>query len=191
MTNRAVFFDRDDTLNIDPGYLSDPLKVVLFPGVKEYLRKLQSEYNFYIVIVSNQSGIDRKIMTEKELNAVNGRIDALLSDAGVKLNLIKYCPHHPKFSPDNLCDCRKPSPKMLLDAAKELNLDLKRSYMVGDKKSDIECGINAGTKTVLIKSKGEEIINMLKNDRKTPNFVAVNFSEACDYIIGDFSEEIA
>ena len=189
MLNQAVFFDRDNTLNYDPGYLSDPDKVRLFDGVGEGIAKLKNNYNFKIVVVSNQSGIARGYFTEKEVDEVNNRINSILSENfNTSIDAFYYCPFHPDFSGEEESKCRKPSPMLVYKAADELNIDLKSSYFVGDSVSDIECGINAEMKTVLINYKNDmgKIIS-LKKRNKTPNFIALNFLNACDYIIADFT----
>ena len=190
MLHHAVFFDRDDTLNYDPGYLGDPDLVNLIPGVPQGIFKLKNELNFKIVVISNQSGITRGKISEQDVLAVNNRINELLKKNGTEIDKFYHCPFHPEFDTADECKCRKPSPQMIFDAAKELNIDLKRSYFVGDRASDVMCGYNAGIKTVLIKSSNyENEINILINDNKSPNFVAANFGEATNFIYNDFVGE--
>ncbi len=189
MLKPTVFFDRDDTLNYDPGYLSDPSKVKLFDGVGEGIFKLRNEIGFKIVVVSNQSGIARGMFGKEELDAVNNKINSILkTQFNTEIDAFYYCPFHPDFSTEEESKCRKPSPLLVVKAAKELNLDLSKSYFVGDRISDIECGINAGLKTVLVNYKNdEEIIISLKNINKTPNFIVGNFLNACNVIIADYT----
>ncbi|HEX2865472.1 MAG TPA: HAD family hydrolase [Ignavibacteriales bacterium] len=183
----AVFFDRDGTLNLDPGYLGDPEKVVLYPGVSEALLSLKSRA-FKIVVISNQSGIARGYFTEKEVDAVNLKINELLKASGVFVDAFYYCPYHPDFNTPEECRCRKPSPELVFKAARDLDIALPKSYFVGDMISDVECGINAGLKTVLLKNtlKEEQISGLLVKDR-LPNFIADNLIDAADFIIKDFS----
>lgn len=183
----AVFFDRDGTLNVDPGYLGDPEKVILYTGAAEALLKLKTE-GFKIVVISNQSGIARGYFTEKEVDAVNLKINELLRASGVFVDAFYYCPFHPDFNTPEECRCRKPSPELVFKAARDLNIDLSKSYFVGDMISDVECGINAGLKTVLLKNtlKEEQISGLLVKD-KLPNFIAENLIDASDFIIKDFS----
>lgn len=186
MSNKAVFFDRDGTLNYDPGYLGNPDLVRLYPGVPEEIFKLRILYNFKIIVISNQSGISRGLITEKNVNDVNKKISELISNSGGKIDAFYFCPHHPEFSSKEESECRKPSPKMVYKAAEDFEVDLSESYFVGDAVSDIECGINAGMKTVLIKSTlSDEEINILHKEGKSPNFVADNFIDACRYIYED------
>ena len=188
MLHHAVFFDRDDTLNYDPGYLGNPDLVKLYPGVPQGISKLKKELNFKIVVISNQSGITRGKIKEEDVLAVNERINELLRKEGTEIDKFYHCPFHPDFDPEERCTCRKPSPQMVYEAADEMNLDLSRSYFVGDKASDVLCGINAGVKTVLIKTNNyKEEINILINENKSPNFVAANFIEATNLIYNDFS----
>jgi len=187
MSFPTVFFDRDNTLNVDPGYLSDPKLVKLFDGVGEGIYRLKNDFGFKIVVISNQSGIARGFFSKLEVDSVNERINQiLLKEYNVKIDAFYYCPFHPDFSSSEESKCRKPSPLMVFKAAEEMDLDLSRSYFVGDTLSDVECGINAGLKTVLINYENdEEKIISLKN--KTPNFIVDNFLNICDFIIADYT----
>jgi len=185
MSNRAIFLDRDGTINEDPGYISDPEKVILFPETGNSLYTLK-KYGFLLIVISNQSGISRGLMTNKDVDAVNEKINALLSEYKVKIDAFYYCPAHPDFSIPEECECRKPSPKMLYEAAKEFNVDIAGSYFIGDTVADIECGKKAGLKTILVKTgKGEESFSILQKDNNFPTFVAENLTNACNFILGD------
>jgi D-glycero-D-manno-heptose 1,7-bisphosphate phosphatase len=140
----AVFLDRDNTLNIDPGYLSDPGAVELFPDVPEGLARLK-ERGFLLIVLSNQSGIGRGYFTRKEVLAVNRKINALLPDKAA-VDAFYFCPHTPEAG----CSCRKPAPGLLEEACRDFEIDLGRSFMVGDKESDILLGKTAGLETVLV-----------------------------------------
>jgi histidinol-phosphate phosphatase family protein len=140
---RALFLDRDGTLIVDVPYPSDPARVELIPGATAALRSLQETWA--LVVVSNQSGIGRGLITEAQAAAVHDRFVALFVAEGVQFARTYYCPHRP----DAGCPCRKPSPGMLLDAARELGLDLTRSVMLGDKPSDVEAGRAAGCARVI------------------------------------------
>jgi len=189
MLNPAVFFDRDNTLNFDPGYLSDPNLVSLFDGVGEGIAKLKTNFHFKVIVISNQSGIARGYFTEKDVFAVNEKINSILkSQYNTEIDAFYFCPFHPDFNSEEDSKCRKPSPLLVFKAAKELDIDLTKSYFVGDSISDIECGINANLKTVLVNYKNEigKIIS-LKNINKTPTFTVGNFLSACNLIIEDFT----
>ncbi len=190
MIHRAVFLDRDGTINYDSGYVKDPAEIVILPGVAEGIRKLKYEFGFKMVVVSNQAGVAKGIMMREDVEAVNSRINQLLMKEGTAIDAFYYCPFHPDFDLPEKTDCRKPSPKMILTAAEELHINLGCSYMIGDKASDIECGINAGVKTIMLQSSNfDKEISALHNQRKKTNFVAANFIEACDFIIKDFLED--
>jgi D,D-heptose 1,7-bisphosphate phosphatase len=191
MPSFAVFLDRDNTLIFDPppGYLADPDKVQLLPGVVEGL-KILLNHKFKLIIISNQSGIARGILTHEQVIAVNNKLLSLLKKENISLTDIIYCPHHPEFSSASEVECRKPSPKMIFEAAEKHSINLKNSYIIGDSFSDIKCGNNAGIKSVLVKiTLSDEEINNLKKEVKSLNFVAGNFLEACKFIAADFSEE--
>lgn len=190
MAYRALFLDRDGTINYDPGYLGDPEAVKLYPGVAEGIKKIKELPDFKIIVISNQSGISRNLISHDDVKAVNRRINELLRISGAGIDAFYYCPFHPDFSGKDEVNCRKPSPQMLLDAAADHDVDLSASFMVGDKGIDVECGINAGVKTILLKhTMSETEINSLLSRGKTPNFVAENFLEACDFIIKELSGE--
>ncbi len=142
---RAVFLDRDGTLNVDRHYLSRPEQFELIPGTGPALRRLQ-DAGFLLVIVTNQSGIGRGYYTEADLHAVNARMSELLAPLGVRFSEIYFAPE----SPEQPSRGRKPSPEFLFDARDALGVDLARSFMVGDKVIDLECGWNAGVQQSLL-----------------------------------------
>ncbi len=188
MSQRALFLDRDGTINFDPGYIKDPSQIVILPGVAEGIRALKHEFGFKIIVVSNQAGISKGLMTHSDVEAVNLRVNELLSAENAGVDYFYYCPYHPDFDPPEKTNCRKPSPFMIVQASEEHNLDLQNSYMIGDKASDIESGLNAGVKTILLHGENiEKEISTLLNLGKKPNFVAANFKEACNFILKDLS----
>jgi len=149
---RAVFLDRDGTLNVDTGYVSRPQDVRLVPGAAAGARSL-ARAGFALVIASNQSGIARGLMTEAQADAVDARLLELLAEHGVTIEATYRCPHlvgGPVARYAVECECRKPRPGMLVQAARELGLDLARSWMVGDGDRDVDAGLAAGTRAVLI-----------------------------------------
>jgi UDP-glucose 4-epimerase len=177
-SRRAVFLDRDGTLNEDPGYLNDPEKLKLFPQVEESLRKLKNA-GFLLVVISNQSGVGRGLIDPEMLPKIHDRLNHLLAPFCAMIDHFKLCVHRPEDD----CDCRKPKPKLIEDAAKELGVDIKRSYMVGDKISDVDAGRNAGCKgTVLVCTGwGEQAVKQLKNGQA--DFVGAKLSEVADWIL--------
>ncbi len=145
---KAVFFDRDGTLIEDRHYLKDPDGVTLLAGAAECVRALR-EAGFLIVVVSNQSGVARGMMTEDDVRRVNERFCALMREAGAPVDGAYYCPHLPggcvpAYAAD--CACRKPKTGMAEAAAHDLGIDLCASYAVGDKAADMLFGANAGMK---------------------------------------------
>jgi len=145
---RAVFLDRDGTLNEEREYLADPAKLVLFPGIGPALRRLM-DADFLLFIVTNQSGIGRGYYTVEDMHRVNARLCELLTKDGVRFEKIYFAPE----APEQPSRGRKPSPQFLFDARDEFGVDLTQSYMVGDKLIDLECGWNAGVKqSVLVKT---------------------------------------
>lgn len=181
--NRAIFLDRDGTLNPDPGYISDPALLKLYPGTGEALKRLQ-QAGYLLVVVTNQSGIARGLLTHEQLAAIHNKLQQLLGEFSVKLSGIYYCPHHPDFPDANgvaACFCRKPKPGLILQAIKELQIAPEHSYMIGDKPSDIEAALNAGVTPVFI------------GDKPAPGFASViNFptlSEAAAWILATDHEQ--
>jgi len=143
VAKRALFLDRDGTLILDVGYPRDPAQVEPIPGAAEALRYLQD--SFSLVVISNQSGIGRGMISEREAAAVHARFVERFADHGVHFSGCYYCPH----VPGDGCTCRKPAPGLLRDAAQELVLDLPGSIMIGDKASDVEAGRAAGCRVVV------------------------------------------
>ena len=145
----AIFLDRDGTINIDYNYVHTIDKFHFIDGVIDAMQKLK-KMGFLLVITTNQSGIARNKFTEEQFNVLTEWMDWSLQDRGVDLDGIYYCPHDPLV---DTCECRKPNPGMIQTAAKELNIDIANSYMVGDRISDLLSGKRAGVKkTVLVKT---------------------------------------
>lgn len=183
-TGRAVFFDRDGTLIEEAHYLADPDGVVLFEGAAAALRRLQ-EHGWRIVVVTNQSGIARGRLSEEQYEAVAGRLEALLALEGVALDASCHCPHHPEFT--GPCGCRKPAPGMLLAAARALQLDPQRCFMVGDKAADIEAGRAVGASAILVRTGyGRAVERSGALDERVP--VVDSLVEAVDRILADEAE---
>ena len=143
----AVFLDRDGTLIEDVGYPSRPEQVRLLPGAAESLRTLHTS-GLALVLVSNQSGVGRGYFDQTDAEAVHERFVELLADAGASLDAAYYCFH----APDEDCACRKPAPGMILDAAADLDLELGRSFVVGNSHADVEAGRAAGCRTIAFAS---------------------------------------
>lgn len=153
---KAIFLDRDGTINKYVGFLRDINDFELIDGVAEAIKEINRSGHL-AVVVTNQPVIARGEVTYEELNEIHNKMETLLGKQGAYLDAIYYCPHHPDSGFDGEvkelkfdCDCRKPKPGLLLKAAEELNIDLSKSWMIGDSKNDIMAGKNAGCKTALI-----------------------------------------
>lgn len=172
MRSPAVFFDRDGTLMEEVHYCGDPAQVRVYPGVSEGLRRLKKA-GFRIFIVSNQSGIGRGIISESQYQAVEAE---LLTQIGEGLIDASYfCPD----APGTPSSRRKPEPGMLREAAGEFALDLARSYMVGDKADDVECGKRAGVKTIQV------LTGYGAEQACAPDYRARDVVEAIGIVLGD------
>lgn len=180
---RAVFLDRDGTLNEDTGYIGSPDGFTLLYGAGEAVKRL-NEAGLRVVVITNQSGIGRGFFDEAALGVVNARLTELLTLEGALLDGIYYCPH----LPDEGCSCRKPETGLILKAVAELGLDLARSFVVGDKASDIELGQRVGASSVLVLTgAGKEEQGNISAE-KGPDYVAKDLSEAASWIIDRLEE---
>lgn len=145
----AVFLDRDGVLSVEKSYICSLDDLEIFPYVKECITKMK-EKRYYAIVVTNQSGVARGLFSEEILQEMN---TYLIEEIGV--DAVYYCPHHLKGKIEKYrkeCNCRKPKTGMIEKACQELQIDMKKSYMVGDRASDILLGQNAGLMTVLVES---------------------------------------
>lgn len=151
MTSRrgAAFLDRDDTIIRDVHYANDPARVELLPGVARAIQRL-NEAGIPVVVISNQSGIARGLITQEQYEAVHARMLALLSAGGARVDATYICPHHPDFT--GPCECRKPGTLLFRRAADELALDLKASWYIGDKLRDVSPAEALGGTGILVPS---------------------------------------
>ena len=182
MSNKAIFLDRDDTLIEDTGYISSPEQVKLLTGVARALIELKA-LEYKLVVVTNQSAVARGIVTEKVLGEIHKRLEQLLAEKNAFLDGIYYCPYHPKGVVKKYrqeSDCRKPNPGMLLRAAEEMDIDLDKSWCVGNSISDVEAGLRAGCKTILIDLPSHQ--QQLKPSGPRPDYKAVNIKEVVNII---------
>ncbi len=153
---KAIFLDRDGTLNVDKPYMVKFEDFELIPGVLQALQIFQ-DLGYRLFIVSNQSGVARQYFTYEDVDRLHAQADALFRSHGIRFDEILFCPHHlegedPRYVSD--CECRKPKPGMLLDLARRHGIDLAASYMVGDKRLDAETGANAGATGVWLRVPG-------------------------------------
>ncbi|MCB9850971.1 MAG: HAD family hydrolase [Phycisphaerales bacterium] len=183
MAQRAVFLDRDNTIIADPGYINDPDAVQLLPGAAGAIRKL-NDAGYTVVVVTNQSGIARGKITEQQLASVHERLRDMLSEQGARLDAIYHCPYLagvdatvPRFRKDS--ELRKPKPGMLLRAAKEMELSLPASWMIGDSGHDVVAGRRAGCRTVQVGANG----TATKADEVQPDFRANSLADAVEIVL--------
>ncbi|WP_455392258.1 D-glycero-beta-D-manno-heptose 1,7-bisphosphate 7-phosphatase [[Eubacterium] cellulosolvens] len=143
---KAIFIDRDGVINYNRNdYVKSWAEFKFIPGAKEAIKRI-NDSNLLLIIITNQSPIGRGIFKRETLDYIHKSMLNELNDAGAHIDAIYYCPHHP----DDNCDCRKPKPGLILRAAKDFNIDLARSWMVGDSDSDLEAGAAAGCKTLKV-----------------------------------------
>ncbi|MBI5181846.1 MAG: lipopolysaccharide heptosyltransferase II [Nitrospirae bacterium] len=185
----AVFLDRDGTICHDVGYLSDINKLRMIPKASKAI-SLINKNNMKAVVITNQSGIARGYLTEERLKRINDAINVRLSKSRAFIDAVYYCPHHPEVGNDEYkkaCDCRKPEIGMLKMAAKELSIDMKGSYMIGDKITDIQMADKAKIKGILVLTgygkKEYDIIK--KNGLDHPAYVAKDLHDAVRWILKD------
>lgn len=182
MSDKAIFLDRDGTLIEDPGYINHPDQVELLDGVAEALIELK-RMGYKLIVVTNQSAVARGIVSEQVLSQIHNRLKQLLAEKGAFLDQIYYCPYHPegviaKYRKDS--NCRKPNPGMLLAAADEMDIDLGQSWMIGNSSRDVEAGLRAGCKTILINRLSD--YKQLQSGQPNPDHRAVNIREAANII---------
>lgn len=146
MKNAAIFLDRDGTLMVDKHYLNDAKKIEYLPGVFEALKTLQT-IGFRLIVVTNQSGVARGIISLEQLQAIHDKMTHDFAQAGVHFDAIYFSPH----AADSHHPTRKPNPGMLLEGQRQFAIDMKKSWMIGDSPADIEAGQRAGTRTILLR----------------------------------------
>lgn len=149
---RAIFLDRDGTINVEKEYLHRSEEFEFIPGAPEAVGILK-DAGYLVVVVTNQSGVARGYYAEADVERLHCHMDELLAAYGTSIDGYYFCPHHPEKGLDGYltdCNCRKPLPGMLLQAASELDIDLSASWMIGDKLADMEAGRGAGCATALV-----------------------------------------
>ena len=186
MPQPAVILDRDGTINEQVGYVNHPDRFWLLPGVVEAIRRL-NDHGIPVIVATNQAGAARGYYPEELLAVVHAKMNLLLAQGGARIDGLYVCPHLPGSTISHLavdCDCRKPRTGMLEQAARELNLDLERSYVVGDRMGDVRFGQRVGARGILVLTgygKGE----LQHMTGTTPDHVAADLSEAVDWILAD------
>ena len=195
---KAIFLDRDGTINVEKDYIYKSEDLVFEEGTIKALKTFKN-LGYILIVISNQSGIARGYFTEEDLNIFNNNMNEILKRNGIEITEFYYCPHHPDGIGEykKVCECRKPNNKMIEDAIKKYNIAREKSYMIGDKTSDIGAGLKSNLKTVLVKT-GYGLKDMEKID-KNETLVCENlkdFSEILkreklnDLLFEEFSKKV-
>lgn len=179
---RAIFLDRDDTIVDDPGYISKPEQVNLLPGVGDALGRL-SLLGYKLFIITNQSAVARGMVTEEDLSKIHEKLLSMLEAKGITIEKVYYCPYHPEgiieeYKKESYL--RKPNPGMLFAARDEMNIDMEKSWMIGDSFRDISSGKAAGCRTILINPPQNP--RHRKPDEPAADYEAVNIKEAANIV---------
>jgi heptosyltransferase II len=182
LSGYSIFLDRDGTLNPDPGYIKSPDQFELFSGVSEALARLKRA-GARLIVVTNQSGIARGLLSRNDLDAVHMKLKRLLDGAGVTLDAIYFCPHHP----DDGCECRKPNRGMIDQAVRECGVTLDHSYLIGDHSRDIELAQRVGVRSILVTTGAvsPQDAERLKASGPAPTWVASSLADAADWLLSD------
>lgn len=204
--NKAVFLDRDGTLSEEIGYIhaADLPRFALLPRTAAGLRRLR-EAGYLLVVLTNQSGVARGYFPAAQVDAVHDRLRLLLANEGVALDAVYYCPHHPEplapadngqLPPGRVaaqpvaalnidCDCRKPKPGLALRAARDLGIDLGRSWMLGDKSADLGLAQAAGLKggVLVLTGYGQGTLEKMKAQGRSPQYIATDVLDAVETIL--------
>jgi len=186
MADKAVFLDRDGTLNEEMGYINHASRFRLYPFVPEAL-SIFKECGFKLIIVTNQSGIARGYFTEELLKEIHDFMHESLAESSIEVDAVYYCPHHPDADIEMYkkdCGCRKPKPGMIEKAKQEFNIDLSSSFMIGDRWKDVEFGKQLGLKTIMVLTgygKGEYTYQRNAWPGR-PDHICENLLEAANYI---------
>ena len=180
----AVFLDRDGTINEDTGYIDAPERLFIIDGAASAIKRLNSK-GFRVVVITNQSGVGRGYFTKEAADSVNKKLEEILKREGAHLDGIYYCPHHP----DDNCECRKPRIGLLEKAKNDLAIDFKKSYVIGDKVSDIEIAQGIGGKGILVLTGfGKDAKQKLNHE---PSYIATDLKDAVEWIIKDSHQRSA
>ncbi len=183
---RAVFVDRDGTITKEGEWIRHPGALELVDGAGEALRALH-QAGFLVVMYSNQSAVARGMITEEGLADIHEQLQRLLEAQGERLDAIYYCPHHPTAGVGQyrvVCDCRKPKPGLVLQAAREMNIDLAGSWCVGDMARDLDAGRAAGVRGILVATgKGVEEFARMKGEGRPPEWFEPDITAATRRIL--------
>jgi D-glycero-D-manno-heptose 1,7-bisphosphate phosphatase len=188
--NVAIFLDRDGTINEEVGYIESLDKLTIIPAAFEAIRLINLS-GLKAVVVTNQAGIAKGLFNEAFVRQAHEHLQAALKQKGAAIDAFYYCPHHPnEGSPiyRQLCNCRKPAPGLLLQAARDMAIDLAGSYMIGDRYRDVEAAHRAGVKGVLVKTGyGADVLENVGPDQETPEgkpeFITDDILQAVRWIL--------
>ena len=189
--NRAVFLDRDGVITREPPHYAHKVDDLEFIAGSPEAIRLLNKNNFVVIIVSNQSGIARGYYQEEDAITFNQAIEKNLGEIGAYIDAIYYCPHHPEAKIDKYridCECRKPKNGMFKMADKNMNINLKQSFIVGDRWSDIEAGRSVGCKTILVRT--GHGVQSLECDANTCDYVANDLYDAVEHILSSHDKGI-
>jgi D-glycero-D-manno-heptose 1,7-bisphosphate phosphatase len=185
---RAVFFDRDGTINEEVGYIKDLVHLKLIPGAAASIKKLKKA-GFLAILITNQSGPARGYYPEEWVKSLNARVQELLLHEGTNLDAMYYCPHLPDgivAEYTKICDCRKPEIGLFLKASEKFEIDLSNSFMVGDKATDVEAGHNAGCKSILLKTGyGSKVLEGTYQNIPDADYIANDINDAVEWILSE------
>lgn len=185
MPDRAVFLDRDGTINTEVNYLNNIDQLKLIDGTPEAIQILNN-MSFRVIVITNQAAVARGFLSEDYLQKINQTLCNMLAEKDAKIDAIYYCPHHPTAGKGRYlqdCDCRKPRPGMLLQAAKAWQIDLTQSYVIGDKLSDLQAGQAAGCRTIMVLTGyGREHREKIPHAGPVPDYIAGDLLDAAKWI---------
>ncbi|MFN8336417.1 MAG: HAD-IIIA family hydrolase [Cyclobacteriaceae bacterium] len=183
---KAIFLDRDGVLNEDTHLIKNPDELKIFSATPAVIKKI-NDSGYLAIVITNQPVVARNLCTEDELRIIHNKLDTVLGEKHARLDALYYCPHHPdKGYPEENpvykidCHCRKPKPGMLLDAARDFNIDLATSFFIGDSARDIEAGASAGVTTVAVNTTAERLGNT------KPDHMFADLTTAVDFVLENF-----
>ena len=187
---RAIFLDRDGTINEEVGYIEHLDRLRIIPEAYEAIRLINVS-GFMAVVVTNQAGIAKGLFNEAFVKQTNERLQEFLGQKGAAIDAFYFCPHHPTEGVPpyrQVCDCRKPAPGLFYQAARDMDIDLTGSFMIGDRYRDMEAAHRAGVKGVLVKTGyGADVLENIGPDQETPegkpDHIAENILKAVHWIL--------
>ena len=180
MKKKAVFVDRDGTINVNVEYLDNPEGFQMYPGVAEGIKQLK-EKGFLIILVTNQSGVARGFFTLETLKKIHERMINEFKEKGTNIDEIYICPHHP----DENCDCRKPNTALFEKAIADFDIDTSKSFVIGDRMMDVEAGHKMGLKTVIVPERIKMVDKEMKESKVTPDFYCKDFLTGVKWILNN------